>query len=256
VSVAHRRLVADAYHRAAYGFAGAADALIYRILAQPLATAVEKIVDARSGPVLDIAAGVGAFGRAFPDVVAIDIAAGQLAANGAAHRVMGDAELLPFRPDTFAAAGCSFGINHMIRPVQALREMARVAPVVGLCTWLRPEAPYAPKCAVQNALERQVGHSRTPIGKLLDRLGNQVGSVEAVTRLLASAALEARVSAVDVEVPWPGLDAYLEYRLSMPTTATVGDLAALRQDVAQALVGLSADELTWRLRLVIGLGTR
>src|SRR5687767_13376824 len=106
---------------------------------------------------LDVAAGSGAFGRRFRDVVAVDVAVGQLAVNGTATGVRADAEVLPFRDDSFAAAGCSFGINHLLDPGAAVREMARVAPVVGLSTWQRPERQYAPKRAVHDAVHRLVG---------------------------------------------------------------------------------------------------
>src|SRR5688572_730030 len=120
------QLVAEAYHRAAPTFARAADPFVYDTLAGLLAAAIDERLGRCSGPVLDVAAGSGAFGRRFRDVVALDVAAGQLAVNGAAIRVRADAEVLPFRDDSFAAAGCSFGINHLLDPAAAVREMARV----------------------------------------------------------------------------------------------------------------------------------
>jgi SAM-dependent methyltransferase len=217
---------------------------------------VGSVTGPRPDRVLDVAAGRGAFGRAFADVVAVDIAAGQLAGNPAAARVLADAARLPFRDDAFAVVGSAFGINHVEDPAGAVREMARVAPVVGVSTWLRPERPYAPKRIVYTALERRIGTSRTPVGRALDGLTDRVGSTEAVTRLLAAAGLAPHVEAVAVEIPWPGLDRYLDYRLGMPSTPEVADVAALRHEVAGAISALPVQELTWRPELVIGVGTR
>jgi len=72
-----------------------------------------------------------------------------------------------------------------------------------------------------------VGRSRTPIGEVLERLSALVGSVEAVAELLATAGVDARVSTAEVTVPWPGVDAYLDYRLAMPSTARPTDVSAL-----------------------------
>jgi hypothetical protein len=59
-----------------------------------------------------------------------------------------------------------------------------------------------------------------------------------------------------VEIPWPGLEAYLDYRLGLPSTPEPADPGALRDDVARTLAGLPAEALTWRPELVIALGTR
>ena len=96
------------------------------------------------GPVLDVAAGSGALGRLLPVAVALDLSAAQLRHNPLGARLQGDAERLPFRDDSFAAAGCAFGINHFPDPAAAVAEMARVAPLVGVLTWARPEPPTVP----------------------------------------------------------------------------------------------------------------
>ena len=119
--------------------------------------------------------------------------------------------------------GLCLGINHFVDTADALREMARVAPVVALSTWLRPRAPYAPKRIVEEALERHVGRSRSPMGDIVDQLGLRVGSVSAVNRLLGDAGLDACAREVEVAVPWPGTAAFLDYRLSMPSSPEVAD---------------------------------
>jgi ubiquinone/menaquinone biosynthesis C-methylase UbiE len=93
---------------------------------------------------------------------------GQLRHNRAARRVQADAERLPFRDGSFAPAVCAFGINHFLDPHAAVSEMARVASLVGVATWSRPEPPYAPKQAVLEVLTRYTGRARSPSGELVD----------------------------------------------------------------------------------------
>src|SRR4029453_10424900 len=166
------------------------------------------------GPVLDVAAGSGALGRLLPDAVALDLSAAQLRHNPLAARLQGDAERLPFRDDAFAAAGCAFGINHFPDPGAALAEMARVAPLVGVLTWTRPEAPYLPKQAVMEVLARRAGSDRTLVGTLADERGERVGPPAAVRSLLEGAGLRPDVREVRVDLPWPGAAAFVDYRLA------------------------------------------
>ncbi len=248
-----KRLVASAYDRSAEGFAHAADRLVYRFLARPVVEAVGRV----DGALLDVAAGVGAAGRHFPDGVALDLSVGQLRHNPARRRVRADAEHLPFRDGSFAAAVCVFGINHFPDPRAALAEMARIAPIVGVATWARPESPYAPKQVVLDALARHAGRRRSPAGELLDALGERVGSVDVVAALLGGAGLDATVEEATVVVPWPGIDSFLDYRLSMASTAgLVVDAAALRRDAAAALAAIPESELDWHARLIVGVGRR
>ncbi|HYN16893.1 MAG TPA: methyltransferase domain-containing protein, partial [Actinomycetes bacterium] len=210
---AAKRLFADAYDAAAAGFARSADRLVYTYLARPLARALAQA----GGPVLDVAAGSGALGRLLPGAVALDLSAAQLRHNPLPARLQGDAERLPFRDGSFAAAGCAFGINHFPDPGAALAEMARVAPLVGVLTWARPEAPHRPKLAVQEVVARNAGSDRTAAGILADELGERVGSPAAVWALLDGAGLRPDVTEVAVDLPWPGAAAFVDYRL-----ATVG----------------------------------
>ena len=247
------QLAAHGYDLASCGFAAAADRNVYQFLAAPLARAVIETLDDPSASILDVAAGTGAVGRHFPTVIALDVTGEQLRRNQARCRVEADGQRLPFRDSSFGAAVCGFGINHVTDPMVLLTEMARVAPVVGVSTWLRPEVAYRPKQVVFAALARRCGRVRSALGELLDRYGDAVGSVDAVTHLLVSSGLESQVRAVQVEIPWPGVDAYLDYRLSMPTSSSAQD-HALRNELRQELLGLSAEDLVWRPRIIVGIG--
>ena len=249
-----KRDIAAAYDASAGGFAGHADRHVYRHLALPLATALDGV----DGPVLDVAAGSGALGRLLGDrAVALDLAPGQLAANPARLRVCGDAERLPFATGAFAAAGCAFGVNHLPDPLAAAREMARVAPLVGLLTWARPEAPYAPKQAVQAVIERHLATARSEVGLALDAFGDRVGSAAALGALLAGAGLDPVSAELDVEVPWPGAEAFVDYRLAMVTVPALGaELGAVRRAAVAAVEALPAEALAWRPRLVMAVGRR
>lgn len=247
--------LASAYDRAAPSFADGAHPLVYALLDRPLADALARV----RGRILDVAAGSGALGRVLPATVAVDISSGQLAHNPSALRVRGDAECLPFRDGAFAAVGCAFGINHFPDPVAATAEMARVAPVVGLLTWVRPEPPYAPKQIVNDVLGRLAGRARSDVGALLDDLGNAVGSVEAIGDLLGGAGMQCDPRVIEVDVPWPGVDAWLAYRLGIPSAAGLvndDDHIHVRREVAAAIAALSPAELRWHARLVLGLGRR
>jgi ubiquinone/menaquinone biosynthesis C-methylase UbiE len=249
-------LAARCYDQAAPGFAAAADQQVYRLLAAPLAQAITDVIGADGiGPVLDVAAGTGAVGRYFSDVVAVDISHEQLRHNGAARRVRADGLHLPFHDGAFGCAVCGFGVNHVPEPATLVSELARVAPVVGLSTWQRPDVPYPPKQAVFDVLARRSGRARTDFGELLDRYTDAVGSVEAIDRLLRGAGLRAQVDALRVEIPWPGVDEYLSYRLSMPTSAGVTD-PGLRSELRDVLLALPPEALVWRPGIIVGVGRR
>jgi SAM-dependent methyltransferase len=246
-------LFAEAYDAAAAGFAASADRLVYAHLARPLAGALAGA----GGPVLDVAAGSGALGRLLPDAVALDLSAAQLRHNPLAARLQGDAERLPFRDDAFAAAGCAFGINHFPDPGAALAEMARVAPLVGVLTWARPEAPYRPKQAVMEVLARHAGSDRTAAGRLADELGERVGSPAAVRSLLEGAGLRPTVAEAAIDLPWPGAAAFVDYRLATVGVAgLVDDPAAVRREAIAAVSALPPETLPWSPRLVLGVGRR
>jgi SAM-dependent methyltransferase len=248
-----KRLFAEAYDASAGGFAASADRLVYSYLARPLARALCAV----DGQVLDVAAGSGALGRLLPAVVALDLSAAQLRHNPQAARLQGDAERLPFRDGAFAAAGCAFGINHFPDPGAAVAEMARVAPLVGLLTWARPEPPYAPKRAVLEVVARHADSDRTAAGVLADELGERVGSPAAVLALLEGAGLGSEVAEVEVDLPWPGPAAFVDYRLATVGVAgLVDDPATVRREAIAAVAALPAETLPWTPRLVLGVGRR
>lgn len=248
-----RLLVAESYDRSAAGYARAADPLVYARLARPLVAAVRSASSARDGLVLDVAAGSGAVGRHFSRCVAVDLSVAQLRRNRARGRVGADATQLPFPDGAFVAAVSGFGINHVGDPEVLVREMTRVASVAALSTWALPEVPYRPKQLVQEVLARRLGRHRSAAGRMLDRTGATVGSAAAVERVVRLAGAEGTAWTVDVEIPWPGIDAYLDYRLSMPTVAALDDPAAVRAELRPALAALPADELVWHPRLVIAV---
>jgi Methyltransferase domain len=248
---ATKRVFAAAYDAAAGGFARSADRLVFAYLARPLARALAGA----TGPVLDVASGSGALGRLLRGAVALDLSAAQLRHNPLGLRVQADAERLPFADGAFAAAGCAFGVNHFPDPAAGVAEMARVAPLVGLLTWVRPEEPYAPKRAVMEVVARRAGTERTVAGELVDQLGDRVGSAAAVRALLAGAGLRPEVSELAIELPWPGPAAFVDYRLAtIGVAGLVDDPAAVRREAIAAVAALPPEALPWRPRVVLGLG--
>jgi SAM-dependent methyltransferase len=247
------RAVAARYEQSAAGFAAYADRFVYRHLAAPLAEALAHV----QGRVLDVATGAGALGRLLPEAVGLDIARDLLDRNPLARLVQGSAQRLPFRADAFAAAASSFGINHCPHPEIAVREMARVAPVVGLLTWARPAAAYRPRELVLGLIERHAGSRRTPEAQIVDRLTDRLGSEDAIGALLRGVGLTAEVRTVLAEVPWPGAAPFVEYRLSLlGATSLLRDVDGFRREAIAALEALPAEAWAWTPRLVLGLGRR
>lgn len=248
-----KSLIAAAYDRVAENYALYADDVVYRHLASPLAAHLRRV----DGRVLDVAAGTGALSKGIQRAVAVDISTGQLRHNPVEMRVVADAEALPFADDSFAAAGSAFGINHFPRPHVAVREMARVAPAVGLLTWDHDADPYAPSETVLGVVRRHAGRARTEAGDLIEEMEGATGSTVALERLLRDAGLRPEVDEVTVEVPWPGTEAFVDYRMS--TTGVledIADLAAARAEAVRAVAALRRSELPWRPRLILGMGRR
>ena len=248
-----KRDIASSYELAASGFSRHADEHVYGHLARPLVEFLGPI----QGVVLDVASGSGAVARLLPQVVALDISRNLLKANDAFLKVQADAEQLPFRDDSFVAGTCAFGLNHFPRPVIALAELARVAPLVGVVTWKRPEKPYAPSEAVFGVIERHCGRARSLVGEAVERMSVEVGSEPAVAALLVDAGLAATVATVGASVPWPGTEAFVDYRLSMlGSLANETDMQILRADAVAAVDDLASDQLAWEPDLVMAVGRR
>jgi SAM-dependent methyltransferase len=249
-----KRLIAASYNYGSADYARFAAGLVYSYLARPLAARIAPY----GPPVLDVAGGTGALTSLLDDAVVADFALGQLANNPATRRVQADAETLPFDDDSFSVAASAFGINHFPNPQLAVSEMARVASVVGLLTWVRPEEkPYAPKVIVLETIARHADEPESETGALVNEMTEAVGSANAVTSLLQGAGLESLVEEVRVEVPWPGTQRFIDYRLSMMgPSQKIDDVAALRKEAADAIDSLSEEERRWNPPLVLGIGVR
>jgi ubiquinone/menaquinone biosynthesis C-methylase UbiE len=249
-----KRLIGRGYDDSAPEYLQFSDRLIYTYLARPL---VDSLRAAR-GTVLDVASGTGALGRQLGEAVAVDLSRGQLLSNALSMRVRADAELLPFGNDSFAAVGCAFGINHFPDPTAAVREMARVAPLVCLLTWMRPEPThFAPKDTVLQVIERHAGVARSDSGQMIEEMAEAVGSEQAVRTMLADAHLAASTTTVEVEVPWPGAAEFVDYRMSMSgVTSLIRDPVAVKEEAVAAIGALDPEALTWRPQLVLGIGRR
>lgn len=248
-----KSLIAAAYDRSAADFAEFAATLVYRHLSVPL---VERL-RAVNGLVLDVAGGTGALSHQLERALTLDISREQLLQSPVALKVVSDAESLPFSTDAFAAAASAFGINHFPHPDAAVGEMARVAPFVALTTWARPDAPYAPKEIALEVVRRHAGRSRTDAGDLIEEMTNATGSVGAIAGLLEGAGLSAEVEEVAVEVPWPGVETFVDYRMTMTGVGDlIEDLDAARAEATAEIEKLPPSELEWRPRLVVGVGRR
>ena len=247
-----KRLFAEAYDRSADGFARSADRLVYGYLARPLARALAEA----AGRVLDVAAGSGALGRLLPAVVALDLSAAQLRHNPLEARLQGDAERLPFRDGTFAAAGCAFGINHFPDPGGGGRDgPGRPA---GRAAHLGPARAPLPSQAGGHGgggpPRRQRPHRRRRprrrarrAGRLRRRRPGPAGG-----RRPAPGRGRGRG-----RPPLAGAAAFVDYRLATVGVAgLVDDPATVRREAIAAVAALPAETLPWTPRLVLGVGRR
>ena len=252
----HKARVASDYDGSAEAFARSAHA-VYARLAEPLVAAAAV----RPGEkVLDLATGTGAVaGRLAGAVVGLDVSAEQLRHNPLDDKHLGAAEDMPFADSSFDVVVCGFGINHFARPRVALDEVRRVLKPGGrlaLSTWGRPQPGYAPKDIVLRALERHAGRSRTSAGETVDALSERVGTVDALSALLAEAGFwGVHATIEEVAVPWPGAEAFVDYRLAMLGARAMlppGAEGQLRREVADALGMLSSAQLHWLPQVIVG----
>jgi hypothetical protein len=104
---------------------------------------------------------------------------------------------------------------------------------------------------------RRAGSDRTAAGRLADELGERVGSPAAVRSLLEGAGLRPTVAEVEIDLPWPGAAAFVDYRLATVGVAgLVDDPAAVRREAIAAVTALPPETLPWSPRLVLGVGRR
>ncbi|HEV1997069.1 MAG TPA: methyltransferase domain-containing protein [Candidatus Dormibacteraeota bacterium] len=252
----HEDRIAADYDGSAEAFARSAHA-VYARLAEPLVAAA-AVQPGES--VLDVATGTGAVGgRLAGAVVGLDVSAEQLRQNPLTDKHVGAAEHMPFADATFDVVVCGFGINHFTRPRIALDEVRRVLKPGGrlaLSTWLRPQPEYAPKEIVLRALERHAGRSRTPAAEVVDALSERLGTVDALSALLSEAGFSGvRVTVKEVEIPWPGPTAFVDYRLAMlgaGAMLSTGAEGELRREVGDALRTLSRAQLHWLPQVLLG----
>jgi SAM-dependent methyltransferase len=91
-------------------------------------TRIDALAGVRS--LLDVGAGSGFSSMYYPSgmrVIACDYAAGMLSGNATRERVRCSAYRLPFRDGAFDVVTCWELLHHLDTPVQAIREMLRVA---------------------------------------------------------------------------------------------------------------------------------
>lgn len=113
--------------------------------------ATVKAIDPKPGEkILDIAAGTGtssaAIAKSGAEVIALDFSPGMLEQGRKRHPgitfVEGDAEALPFPPQTFDAVTISFGLRNVNNPQLAIGEMYRVLKPGGrvvICEFSHPD---------------------------------------------------------------------------------------------------------------------
>lgn len=113
--------------------------------------ATVKAIDPQPGErVLDIAAGTGtsaaSIAKSGAEVVALDFSAGMIEQGRKRHPeltfVEGDAESLPFPPQSFDAVTISFGLRNVNNPQLAIGEMYRVLKPGGrvvICEFSHPD---------------------------------------------------------------------------------------------------------------------
>src|SRR2546430_17169484 len=140
----------------------------------------------------------------------------------------------------------------------AVREMARVAPVVGVITWKHPECrPSRPGQAVEATVRRRFSGADASSARVAEELSIRTGSVTAVRALLTDAGLVAHVQEVTVHVPWPGPSAFVDYRLGLTGVVPANAARAeIHREAVAAVAALDPDAFTWHPRLVLGVGRR
>jgi SAM-dependent methyltransferase len=214
----------EAYDTSARAW-GAGPDLVFGALAAAL---LARGPDWRGLTVVDIGAGSGTATRrlaaAGARAVPVDAAVGML---GLARRtcpcapVAGDALALPLLADSADAAVLGFVLNHLSRPVEALREAARVVRPGGwvlATTWDRRDT-HPVRDLVLDALRDRGWRMPEWYRVLKEGTAPLSDSAEALELLARDAGL-AEATATEVEVPVAATpDDLVQWRLGMPHTA-------------------------------------
>ena len=144
------------------------------------------------GPVLELGAGSGAVTRrlraAFPDaaLIAMDVDPTLLALGGAADvTVLGDAHALPLPTGSVGSVLLRYVVQHLARPVDALREVHRVLRPGGVAVvtdvdaqlWglAEPSYPELARVHARLAAAQQRGGGDRFVGRRLTRLLRSAG---------------------------------------------------------------------------------
>jgi ubiquinone/menaquinone biosynthesis C-methylase UbiE len=206
---------------------------------EPLLNAVAAGPDVR---LLDVACGpgwlaaAGATRRA--SVVGIDFAESVLAEARRCHPGLdfrqGNAEELPFGDGEFDAVAMCFGLLHLARPEQALRETYRVlrsGGKVGFTVWSRPEEAKV-FSIVQRAIE---AHGRLdvglPPGPPFFRFSD---AVECQRVLVEAGFIEPRVEQIPMAWRLPSAEGFFQTMLD----GTVRTRGVLRAQTPEALTAI------------------
>ncbi|MGH8825772.1 MAG: class I SAM-dependent methyltransferase [Jiangellaceae bacterium] len=207
---------------------------------------------------LDVGSGTGAATLALQErgaqVVALDAAAGMIA-SGPAPGVVGDARLLPFRDQAFAAVAAAFCLNHIDPPSDGMREMRRVTESGGavLVSSYGTDPDHPVKPAVQASLAA-AGHV-VPDWYDLIQAGPaaDLATPEGMARAALDADLDAEVTEIDIAFPELGAADLVAWRMGMAHNAPfVASLASADRDavVARALEALGDPPMLVR-RIVV-----
>jgi SAM-dependent methyltransferase len=160
----------------------------------PFVEALLAAAEVRSGTrVLDLCCGTGVVtagaARRGAGPTGLDFSAAMLAQAKAANPAIrfdeGDAEALPYSPDSFAAAVSNFGVHHIPRPGRALAEVRRVLRSGGgfaFTTWALPAENIA-----WRLLFDAIRSNGDPDAAKAPPPGGNLGSVEAALKLLRDA---------------------------------------------------------------------
>lgn len=195
--------------------------------------------------VLDAGAGSGVVGaasraRGAARVVAVDLAAAMLPADGAS--VAADLARLPFRDAAFDLAVAGFSLGHLTTPVPVLREMRRVAPAL-LASAFAEGWTHPAKEVVERLLAERGYLAPAWYRALKEGSERAVAAPERLRDLAVAAGYRADVATVEVATGLAEPDALVAWRLGMAQHAPFVESLpaeareAVRREAARLLVG-------------------